>query len=61
MSKPEVRKFLTVSASQWPQEFADRLDDQARNGRGFHDRESGFWPLPASTGISCTRPHFHTA
>jgi hypothetical protein len=43
MSEPEVRKFLTVSASHLPQDFADRLDDQARNGRGFQDREFGFW------------------
>lgn len=49
-AEPEVRKFLTVSASHLPQDFADRLDDQARNGRGFQDREFGFWPFAGEYG-----------
>ena len=56
MSKPEVRKFLTVSASHLPQDFADRLDDQARNGRGFQDREFGFWPFAGEYGYFLYAP-----
>jgi hypothetical protein len=56
MSEPEVRKFLTVSASHLPQDFADRLDDQARNGRGFQDREFGFWPFAGEYGYFLYAP-----
>ena len=56
MSKPEVRKFLTVSASHLPQDFADRLDDQARNGRGFQDREFDFWPFAGEYGYFMYAP-----
>ena len=56
MSEPEVRKFLTVSASHLPQDFADRLDDQARNGRGFQDREFGFWPFAGEYGYFMYAP-----
>ncbi|HEV8029655.1 MAG TPA: hypothetical protein VGP42_01420 [Stellaceae bacterium] len=56
MSKPEIRKFLTVSASHLPQDFADRLDDQARNGRGFQDREFCFWPFAGEYGFFLYAP-----
>jgi hypothetical protein len=56
MSEPEVRSFLTVSASHLPQDFPDRLDDQARNGRGFQDREFGFWPFAGEYGYLIYAP-----
>jgi hypothetical protein len=56
MSEPEVRKFLTVSASHLPQHFADRLDDQARNGRGLQDREFAVWPFTGEYGYFLYAP-----
>jgi hypothetical protein len=56
MSEPEVRKFLSVSASHLPQDFADRIDDQARNGRGFQDHEFGFWPFAGEYGYLIYAP-----
>src|SRR5258707_9323902 len=56
MSKAEIRSFLTVSASHLLQEFADRLDDQARNGRGFQDGEFCFCPFAGEYGFFLYAP-----
>lgn len=55
-TEPEVRKFLTVSASHLPPGFAERLDDQARNGRGFQDRELCLWPFAGEYGFLVYAP-----
>lgn len=56
MSKPELRQFLTVSASHLPPDFADRLADQARYGRGLQDREFGLWPFAGEYGVFLYAP-----
>ena len=53
--KPEIRKFLTVSASHLPPGFADRLRDQATNGRGL-GREHSLWPFSGEYGFFVYAP-----
>jgi hypothetical protein len=56
MSKPEIRQFLTVSASHLPRDFADRLAEQARCGRGLQDAKFGLWPFAGEYGFFLYAP-----